>query len=396
MGMDNNRGRSYSSCLLFAMKLSPLVVLTLLAALVRGGELVAQPAPKRTLETLVRDHEQRLRKTRSQEQFKAAVARHAEDLEEYLAHEAKGNERFDGCFLLVNTYLLLRQRDRAKTTLAALDVTSAPALSLLRGAEWAQRLRMKDERGRWITAALKRPGSFRERMELATFLMTRLVEVKRGQQVFDAAYKQAKDDNGRAKVLWYRSLAMREREDLPEGTYEQELKTLAERFPGTRWGGIARDRLHTFDFRPGAAPVDFDLRSLDNKRHTLGGYKGKVLLLYFWMSDDPGSKQIMPALKAVKKDFGDKGLRLLGIALDANQQALTKNLEKLGVTWPQVFGGHGFDSDIALRYRVERAPYLLLIGRDQKIAAMNLHPTDTSGTETLREAIGEAIDKTGK
>ena len=83
MGMDNNRGRSYSSCLLFAMKLSPLVVLTLLAALVRGGELVAQPAPRRTLETLARDHEQRLRKTRSQEQFKAALARHAEDLEEY-------------------------------------------------------------------------------------------------------------------------------------------------------------------------------------------------------------------------------------------------------------------------------------------------------------------------
>ncbi len=375
------------------MKLPPLVVLTLLASLFRGGDLVAQPTPKRTLETLVRDHEQRLHKATSREQFKAAVARHAEDLEEYLAHEANGNERFDGRFLLVNTYLMLRKRDRAKATLAALDVASAPALSLLRGAEWAERLRMKEARSRWIEAALKRPGSFREHMEVATFLMTRLVEVKRGQQVFDAAYKRAKDDNGRAKVLWHRSLAMREREDLPEGAYEQELKTLAEQFPRTRWGSIARDRLRTFDFRPGAAPVDFELRSLDNKRHTLASYKGKVLLLHFWASDDPTSQQIMPAFKRLKKDFGGKGLRLLGIALDTDHQTLTKSLEKLGVTWPQVFGGHGFHSDIALRYRVERVPYLLLIGKNSKIAAMNLHPIDDFGTKALREAVRKAIDE---
>ena len=333
----------------------PVVVAALLTWLTPAAELAAQPAPKRTLQTLVRDHQQRLSKAGSRDLFTKAVTRHAQDLEEYLAHEAKGAERFDGRFLLVNTYLLLRKRDEAKTALAALDEKSAPALTLLNGAAWAERLQMTKTRGRWIDAALGRPGSFKERMEVATFLMTQLVEVKRGEKVFDDAYKRAKDDDARARVLWHRSLAIREREDLPEGAYEQELSVLAKKFPKTRWGGIARDRLRAFDFKPGVAPNDFKLRSLDGKPHSVEGYRGKVHLLYFW--------------------------------------ALTKSLPKLKLTWPQVFGGDGFESDIALRYRVERVPYLLLIGKDSRIAAMNLHPIDDYGTEVMRAAVQKAVDK---
>ncbi len=375
------------------MKLPPVVVAALLTWLTPAAELVAQPAPKRTLQTLVRDHQQRLSKAGSRDLFTKAVTRHAQDLEEYLAHEAKGVERFDGRFLLVNTYLLLRKRDEAKTALAALDEKSAPALTLLNGAAWAERLQMTKTRGRWIDAALGRPGSFKERMEVATVRMTQLVEVKRGEKVFDDAYKRAKDDDARARVLWHRSLAIREREDLPEGAYEQELSVLAKKFPKTRWGWIARDRLRTFDFKPGVVPNDFKLRSLDGKPHSVEGYRGKVLLLYFWASDDPMCLEMLSALQGVEKDFRDKGLRLLGIALDDRRQTLTKSLPKLKLTWPQVFGGDGFESDIALRYRVERVPYLLLIGKDSRIAAMNLHPIDDYSTEVMRAAVHNAVDK---
>ena len=58
-----------------------------------------------------------------------------------------------------------------------------------------------------------------------------------------------------------------------------------------------------------------------------------------------------------------------------------------------MFGGRGFDSDIALRYRVERVPYLLLIGKDSTIAAMNLHPVDDQGTDALRASVQEAVGK---
>ncbi|MHC4076988.1 MAG: TlpA family protein disulfide reductase [Planctomycetota bacterium] len=379
------------------MKLLSLAVLRVVGSALlvslTSAAVLAQPTPKRTLETLVHDHEQRMRKAASREQFKAAVARHAQDLEEYLAREAKGAERFDGRFMLVNAYLRLGKRDQAKATLAALDVGAAPALSLLNGAAWAERLQMKKTRGQWIDAALRKPAGFRERMEVATFLMTRLVEVARGEQVFDAAYKKAKDDGGRARVLWHRSLAIREREDLPEGAYERELEALATKFPKTRWGDIARDRLRTFEFRPGVAPIGFELRSLDGKSRALGDYKGKVLLLYFWASDEPVCREMVPVLQAAGKDFHDKGLRLLGIALDGQRQTLARNLEKLKLTWPQVFGGHGFESDIALRYRVERVPYLLLIGKDSKIAAMNLHPVDDFGIEALRAAVKKAVEK---
>ena len=137
--------------------------------------------------------------------FRKMVSKHVTDLEKYLAEEAKGNERFEARFHLVNCHMMLRQFGMAKDVLKTLDSKTAPAMQLLNGALWAERLQMKETRGKWIEAAVAKPRRFAERMEVATFLMTRLVEVKRAEQMFAKALKAATDDKTRSKVLWHRA-----------------------------------------------------------------------------------------------------------------------------------------------------------------------------------------------
>src|SRR5690606_1541819 len=157
----------------------------------------------------------------------------------------------NGRLLLADILLNTGQEDRAREVLGAIDAKTAPPLELAAAAEMAGMLGMQTERDAWIDAAVAKPAAFEDRMALAMFLMTRLVEVEKGEAIFDAARDAAKDDEERAQVLWYRAAAIREREDLPEGAYEQALEELAKQYPETYWGGVARDRRAAFDLEPG-------------------------------------------------------------------------------------------------------------------------------------------------
>jgi hypothetical protein len=51
----------------------------------------------------------------------------------------------------------------------------------------------------------------------------------------------------------------------------------------------------------------------------------------------------------------------------------------------------GWESPVALRYAVEEIPHLLLLGRDGRIAAMNLFPSNDAGKQVLVEEIEKAL-----
>ena len=355
-------------------------------------------AQGRSLEDLVRQHQDRLKKVRRQTPYspknvQAEMARQIQDLEKFVASEAKGRERYDGRFLLVSSYLRSRKQDKAKAALLKLDPKTTPPIPLLNGAVWCERLRLTETRGQWIEAALKKTMNFDQRMAVATFVMTHLLEVKRGEKIFADALASAKDDEQRARVMWAMAKATREREDLGEGAYEKALQKLGDKYPKTLYGSIAKDRLQAFDFKVGGNPIQFALTSLDGKTRKLDDYKGKVLLLVFWDSADPFCRDVVTRVAAVGKKYKDKGVALLGVSLDTRKQDLQKQVATLKLDWPQVFGGAGFNSEIALRYKVESTPYLLLIGQDQKIAAMNLNPRDEYGVRELNAAVLRAVGK---
>lgn len=376
------------------------ILLATFTALAVAGPLAAQPTPPRTLADVQRAFEAQRRAAAMQvsenpmQQFREMIAAQAAELEAFVNIEARGDDRFNGRLALVDLYLLLADTGKAREVLLALNAEESPPLILLVAADLAARIGLNDKRGQWIEAALAKDSALEERMEMARVLMTLLVEVDRGQQIFNAALADADNDEDRAKVLWYQSVAVREREDLEEDAYHDALEALAKTYPSTFYGSIAADRVRAAELRVGEAAIPFSTVDRQGNPVSLEGYKGKVLLLQFWASWDPISRQLVnPALAELYGEHQDQGFEILGISLDDDPAQLTRALAEDKMTWPQVFDGKVWQTELALRYVVEGIPYLMLIGRDGKIAGMNLFPDTPEGIRELKDLVAGTVAK---
>jgi hypothetical protein len=320
-----------------------------------------------------------------------------QSLKAYLA-EAKGVERWETRFTLAGTLLGMNRQPEAKQVLAAFEAQAASSVHCATAALLAQTMKMGAQRNAWIAMALAKPSSFHDRMELGSILMSRLSEVEKAEALFDQALKSAADDEGKAAVIWHLASANREREDIPEGTYDAILGRLAEEYPKTRYGRIAGDRLRAMNFKLGHDAIGFAQQTLDGKTFELAKHKGSVVMLGFLAAEIESSAAAARALQDLHQQFkgagndqGKGGLRVLGIWLDPKRKAAVDAVKRLGLSFPQTWCEGGWQSDLALRYRIEDAPQCLLIGRDGKLAGMNFVLNDEQGLREVIQAVERAL-----
>lgn len=318
-----------------------------------------------------------------------------EKLSLFLKNDARGDDRFNARLMLVDYLLSLGKRERAVTTLRALDPARAPAMILVGAAQFAGHLELDAERTAWIDAAVTKREPFEIRMSLAMQLMTRLQEIDKATQIFDQALASAKDDEQRARVRWFMASAIREREDLPEGAYDAELEKLARDFPKTYYGGITVDRIAARSLKVGSDAVPLRGKDLDGAAVSLADYKGKVVLLDFWASWCGPCRQSAPNIAKLYAKYKGQGFEILGIAFDERREDVAHGMKELGIDWRQVWDGKGPMTEAALRYSVDIPPRMMLIGRDGKIAALHLYPVDSRGVKETEQAIVAALEAGG-
>lgn len=121
----------------------------------------------------------------------------------------------------------------------------------------------------------------------------------------------------------------------------------------------------------GAAPFPIATNDLKGQPISLAKYKGKVVLLDFWATWCGPCVAGLPELKSAYNKYHAQGFEVVGISLDEEKGALTSFIKKNKMPWPQIFDGKGWDSKVSNDYGVRAIPFLLLIGRDGKIAAVN-------------------------
>ena len=205
-------------------------------------------------------------------------------LQRFLDEEAKGLELYNARLMLVDFRLSLGERERAVKTLRELDAKRAPIMILVGAAQFARFLGLQEERQKWIDAAIAKDEGFEIKMSLAMELMTRLQEIEKGQKILADAFAAAADDEERARVRWFEAMAIREREDLPEGSYDEALERLAKQYPKTHWGNITADRVKARQLQVGSTAVPLTAPSIDGPVISLADYRGKVVMLDFWAS----------------------------------------------------------------------------------------------------------------
>ncbi len=109
-------------------------------------------------------------------------------------------------------------------------------------------------------------------------------------------------------------------------------------------------------------------------------YKGKVVLVEFWMSTNPNSAREISNLKGCYEMFHDKGFEIIGISLDRDEQALEKFVKAKNIPWSIVVGD-GKPCPSVVYYGIMNLPTMILVGKDGLVTSINARG------ETLREEL---------
>jgi peroxiredoxin len=108
----------------------------------------------------------------------------------------------------------------------------------------------------------------------------------------------------------------------------------------------------------------FTLGSSTGARVSTGDFGGQLLLVNFWATWCTPCIEEMPMLQALQTEYADKGLQVIGIALDDVQRA-RDFAEDLGISYPVLLGA----TDVMLTARQwgnssGQLPYTVLVDRD--------------------------------
>jgi peroxiredoxin len=137
----------------------------------------------------------------------------------------------------------------------------------------------------------------------------------------------------------------------------------------------------------GDAAPQFSRTDLQGQAFDLHVLRGKIVLIDFWASWCPPCIIEIPHLIALKKQFGGRGLEIVGVSMDDSAAVTKATMRKAAFNYPVVLGDAKFGN---LYGGVLGLPLQYLVGADGKILAIwsgELPPA------TLDRAIAAALAK---
>ena len=117
---------------------------------------------------------------------------------------------------------------------------------------------------------------------------------------------------------------------------------------------------------------EFVLPTIGGKELKLSTYKGKIVILDFWATWCPPCRKGIPDLIELKKEYGEKGLEVIGVSVDGiTKDGSTVNdikpfIKEYKINYPIVLG----DQQIIYKYGgIQGIPTTFVIDKNGKIAA---------------------------
>jgi thiol-disulfide isomerase/thioredoxin len=119
---------------------------------------------------------------------------------------------------------------------------------------------------------------------------------------------------------------------------------------------------------------DWELKNLDGKTVKLSEFRGKVVILDFWAKWCVPCRVEIPHFVELQKQYGHKGLTVIGVSLDEQgPEVVKKFVKQLGVNYPIVIG----NEKVAEAYSgIDAIPTTFLIDRQGRIVTRHMGYTD--------------------
>jgi len=210
-----------------------------------------------------------------------------------------------------------------------------------------------------------------------------------------AQEKGAKTDEAAQIVFMKAQLYLEVINDSDKG--KQLITQIKTDYPDTKYGKQAAKMLESIDRQSAAKKIqdalsvgstfpDFNEKDLSGKALSVGGLKGKVVLVDFWATWCGPYRAELPNVIATYKKHHGEGFEIIGVSLDSEREKLDDFLQKQdGMTWPQYFDGQAWGNKLAVKYGVESIPFAVLVGKDGKIIGKELRG------EALESAVATAL-----
>ena len=133
--------------------------------------------------------------------------------------------------------------------------------------------------------------------------------------------------------------------------------------------------------------MELEFTSTAEKAIQMKDYRGKVVVVDFWASWHRPCHTSMPVLVRIEELLRDKGLRVIGISLDADKDQMEAFVKKMNMTWPQYFDGKKWRNKLARHYGIRAIPARIVVDKTGKVREVN--PDDA----TLKQAIRKLLDE---
>lgn len=117
---------------------------------------------------------------------------------------------------------------------------------------------------------------------------------------------------------------------------------------------------------------EIKLQDMLGQERKLSDLNGKVVLLYFWSITDPNTSAMNNEMKAIYKDYKNKGFEIYQVALDDDKANWVMAVQTQKLPWINVIDQAGFTGLPAMSYNVAATPVNILLDREGNIVDRNL------------------------
>jgi thiol-disulfide isomerase/thioredoxin len=150
------------------------------------------------------------------------------------------------------------------------------------------------------------------------------------------------------------------------------------------------------DHAVGNTITAFQAKDMDGRQVRFpADYAGKVVMLDFWATWCGPCMEEVPGLASTYAKYYAKGFEVLGVTLDAPNQAdkIRSTMKEKGMRWRQVYDGKQWSAEIALLYVVNAIPAAYLVDGD---TGEILAAGDSLRGAALPPTVEKALRKKGK
>lgn len=117
-------------------------------------------------------------------------------------------------------------------------------------------------------------------------------------------------------------------------------------------------------------PLALAGRLADGTEFDAAALTGKVVLVGFWSTGSEPCRAAIAAVQEHYERYRGQGLEVVGVSLDADQEAVPAFVAEQKLPWPMILDGRDPQTSLADKYGVEVMPTVFLVGRDGTVLSL--------------------------